>query len=157
MNVKVDVSIDYPCYSIPKLTQIRNWLTQGWIAMQQQEQCVNISVRVIDEAESARLNQQYRGKKGATNVLAFPCQLSDQLLALQDRVPVGDIAICAPVLEAEARQQGKQLDAHWAHLLTHGLLHLRGWDHSNKAQAAKMEALEISIMKKMGFGNPYKN
>jgi probable rRNA maturation factor len=108
-------------------------------------------VRIVDEAESAALNDRYRGKPEPTNVLSFPCE-SPPGLALPH---LGDLVICAPVVEREAREQGKPSEAHWAHMLVHGLLHLRGYDHQNEAEAETMEALESAILGQLGYPNPY--
>jgi probable rRNA maturation factor len=106
-----------------------------------------VTVRYVAEAEGRRLNRRYRGKDYATNVLTFVYQ--DQPLA-------GDVVICAPVVAREAREQGKGLRDHHAHLLVHGLLHLQGMDHERSAAAARrMEAMERRILARLGFGDPY--
>jgi probable rRNA maturation factor len=96
------------------------------------------------------LNNRYRGKDYATNVLAFPGD--NELL---DYDCLGDLVICGPVVTAEASQQGKTAEAHWAHLVIHGMLHLQGFDHQDAAQTGKMEALEIKILNTLGYTNPY--
>jgi probable rRNA maturation factor len=111
-------------------------------------QAAEITVRVVDSEEGRALNQQYRGKDYATNVLTFDYALSPVLLA--------DLVLCAPVLEREALEQGKDLRAHWVHLLVHGTLHAMGYDHEHSQQeAARMEALEILILRDLGMDNPY--
>ena len=108
-------------------------------------------VRIVNEAESASLNQTYRHKAGATNVLSFP-------FAAPAGVPsdlLGDIVICAPVVVREALAQRKALLAHWAHLTIHGVLHLLGYDHQDAAQAEAMEQLEIRILAGLGYPDPY--
>ena len=105
-----------------------------------------VTIRYVAEAESRRLNREFRGKDRATNVLTFPYGGS----------PVrGDVVICAPVVAREAREQGKPLEAHHAHLLVHGLLHLRGHDHEHAAHAARMERLERRILAGFGYPDPY--
>lgn len=108
-------------------------------------------IRIVNEAESASLNQTYRHKTGATNVLSFPftapAGVAIDLL--------GDIVICAPVVVCEARVQQKALPAHWAHLTIHGVLHLLGYDHQDAAQAEAMEQLEIRILAGLGYPDPY--
>ena len=109
-----------------------------------------ITVRLVDEAESADLNKRYRKKRGATNVLSFS----------YDPVPgktglAGDLVICAPVVQREAVQQDKRLRAHWAHMVVHGILHLRGYDHIHKTDAEIMEASEARVLKRLGFPDPY--
>jgi probable rRNA maturation factor len=110
-----------------------------------------VTIRLVDRAESAHLNEAYRNKKGPTNVLAF----TYDTLPGSDAHLVGDLAICAPVVSREAAEQGKPVQAHWAHMVVHGILHLRGYDHENKTQARAMEALERDILAKLGFPDPY--
>jgi len=108
-------------------------------------------LRLVDETESAELNEKYRHKSGSTNVLSFPYQPTAEMnLAVW-----GDLVICAPVVAREAQQQQKPEQAHWAHMLIHGLLHLQGYDHQDQSSADEMEALEIHILARLGFNNPY--
>ena len=110
-----------------------------------------LSIRVVGRDESRRLNQRYRGKDAATNVLSFPADLPAEIgLPL-----LGDIVICAPLVAAEAAAQGKPADDHWAHLTIHGVLHLLGYDHQEAAEAAEMEGLEISLLASIGIADPY--
>ncbi|CAL1239347.1 rRNA maturation RNase YbeY [Candidatus Methylocalor cossyra] len=112
---------------------------------------VEVAVRIVDEAESAALNQTYRHQPGPTNVLSFPFQVPE---GVPHRL-LGDLVICAAVVAREARAQGKRAEAHWAHLVVHGLLHLQGYDHAEESEAAVMEAEEIAILAGLGFPNPY--
>jgi probable rRNA maturation factor len=116
---------------------------------------VSISIRIVDEAESQALNSAYRGKDYATNVLSFGNAIPDFALPDLEEVPGGDLAICAAIVEREAVEQGKPSDAHWAHMVVHGVLHLNGFDHESDAQAAIMEGLETRIMHTLGFEDPY--
>ncbi len=112
---------------------------------------IELTLRIVDETESATLNHQYRDKDYATNVLSFtydiPAEVEINLL--------GDLVICAPVVQREAAEQGKPEQAHWAHMIIHGLLHLLGFDHRNDAEAKKMETHEISILAELEFPDPY--
>lgn len=105
-----------------------------------------VNVRLVDEAESRALNAQWRQKDHPTNVLSFPAKVSGFL---------GDLVLCAPVIEQEAKAQGKALGDHWAHLVIHGVLHLCGWDHQTEFEAEKMEAQEVLILEQLGIINPY--
>jgi probable rRNA maturation factor len=111
----------------------------------------NITIRLVGKVESQALNQQFRGKDCPTNVLSFPSQLPADI----DADYLGDLVICAPVVEREAREQNKTSNAHWAHMLVHGILHLKGYDHIQAAQAREMERLEKEILVDMGFSDPY--
>ncbi|GAB4359810.1 MAG: rRNA maturation RNase YbeY [Gammaproteobacteria bacterium] len=135
---------------LPGETEIRRW---AQVAL---EQCHRAGgemvVRLTDEAESARLNEQYRHKPGPTNVLSFPFEPPAG-------VPVdhlGDLVISVPVVEREAGEQGKPLEAHLAHMVVHGTLHLLGYDHLEEADAQEMERLEIAILGQLGYDDPYR-
>lgn len=106
-----------------------------------------VTIRIVDVEEGRMLNHTYRGKDYATNVLTFPLTEYPHLL--------GDIIICAPIVEAEAKAQNKPLEAHFAHLTVHGVLHLHGYDHETEAQAALMESIEVTTLQKLGYSNPY--
>lgn len=126
---------------------------QAWIdtALQGHDKDTEIVVRIVDEAESADLNKQYRQKSGPTNILSFPAELPEELgLNL-----LGDLVICAPVVEREALEQNKDLSHHWAHIVIHGLLHLLGYDHIDDDDAEVMEAKEIEILGHFNIKNPY--
>jgi probable rRNA maturation factor len=103
-----------------------------------------ITLRVVGALEAKQLNEKYRTKRKATNVLSFPYGASS-----------GDVVLCHPVIEKESRHQGKSLRAHYAHLVVHGILHLRGYDHATKRGAARMERREKRILQRLGFGDPY--
>jgi probable rRNA maturation factor len=112
---------------------------------------VSATLRIVAAEEGLALNRDYRGKDYATNVLTFEYGADPDT-----GVRMGDIVLCAPVVEEEAREQGKTLDAHYAHLTVHGLLHLQGYDHElGEREAVTMEAVESFIMQALGFPNPY--
>ncbi len=120
----------------------------------------NVCVRIVSSEEMQQLNQQFRGKHGLTNVLSFAADNSDlppQALSENDSLRdfIGDIAICADVVATESRAQNKAITAHWAHLFIHGVLHLRGYDHIEDAEATVMEDLETQVLLAMGYAAPY--
>ncbi len=111
-----------------------------------------LSVRIVGTAASRGLNARYRRKDKPTNVLSF----AGSGAAPDGRNFLGELVICAPVVAAEAARQGKTMPAHWAHMTVHGILHLRGFDHQSAAEAVKMESIEVQILDRLGFSNPYR-
>lgn len=112
-----------------------------------------VTIRLVDEVESHSLNMNYCGQDRPTNVLAFPCEAPPEMkLSL-----LGDIVICRQVVEQEAQEQHKQPEAHWAHMVIHGTLHLLGYNHHLDKEAEEMEVLEITILQKLGYFDPYAN
>lgn len=110
-----------------------------------------LTIRLVDEAESQELNGTYRDRQYPTNVLSFPSDLPPEL-----NIPLlGDLVICAPVVAREAQEQGKPLDAHWAHMVIHGCLHLIGFDHIEDDEAEEMESLERRLLAELGIADPY--
>jgi probable rRNA maturation factor len=132
----------------PDAAQIQLWVDT---ALADIEHDTEIVVRIVDEQESAELNQQYRHKQGATNILSFPVEIPEGI----DLNLLGDLVICAPVLAKEALQQNKSIEHHWAHILIHGVLHLLGYDHLDDEQAEEMENKEIALLQKLNIPNPY--
>ena len=133
---------------LPTAEQIEQWATA---AIQPQSNEVEMTVRIVDEAESHELNLNYRGKDRPTNVLSFPFECPDEV-----ELPLlGDLVICRQVVEREAQEQDKPLMAHWAHMVVHGSLHLLGYDHIEDDEAEEMESLETQIMTGLGFADPY--
>ena len=116
-----------------------------------------IAVRIVATGESRALNQMWRGKDKPTNVLSFTApEQSRRGKPLDYPMPLGDLVICAEVVRREAVQQGKKLNAHWAHMVVHGALHLAGYDHEvSRSERLRMERREIAVLKSFGFGNPY--
>ena len=114
-------------------------------------QVYEVCIRIVDESESALLNKNYRGKNKPTNVLSFPMQAPPGT----GLCVLGDLVICAPLVEQEARIAGKHPEHHWAHLAIHGALHLQGYDHETQGQAQQMETLEVELLAQLGIPNPY--
>jgi len=151
----VDIQVASDAKSIPDDTTIRDWVVTAVAAGGgSSKSTLEVSVRVVDEAEMQALNFEYRNRDASTNVLSFPAEPID---ALPADVPasLGDIVVCAPVVERQAREQGKSIDAHWGHMLVHGTLHLLGFDHIIPSDAAAMEALELRILSQRGIADPY--
>lgn len=116
---------------------------------------VQVSLRIVDLKESQQLNHEYRKKDKPTNVLSFPMELPEELIKEMHISLLGDLVICAQIVAEEAVQQEKTNDAHWAHMLVHGMLHLQGYDHIEDEDAEQMELKEIEVLNKLGFDNPY--
>ncbi len=149
MAVAVEVQLALRDTDVPDTDRIGDWVRGAWLAPEQDAEVV---VRVTDEAESRQLNHEYRGKDRPTNVLSFPFGPPPPGIDLRH---VGDLVICAPVVAREARQQGKSTEAHWAHMVVHGMLHLQGYDHQTDEQAGSMELLETEILAGLGYPAPY--
>jgi probable rRNA maturation factor len=130
--------------AIPTRPQFRRWIKAAL------QQTALITLRIVDEDEGRELNRNYRNKDYATNVLTFAYGEEAGMLS-------GDIVLCAPVVEKEALEQNKALQAHYAHLTVHGILHMQGYDHETTAEATEMEALEVAILHGLRFNNPYQS
>lgn len=148
MSVRVDVQCVSVGDGLPTSDDIAEWIQA---ALPKDRGDTELTVRIVDEAEGADLNQIYRQRSGPTNVLSFPFETFDGV-----NCPLlGDIVICAPVVVREARDQGKEPRAHWAHMTVHGALHLLGYDHLSEYEADRMEAHEKTILARLGFSDPY--
>lgn len=147
MRAKIDLQNDESLTNLPVQQDFETWVNA---ALVQKFDNLEQTIRLVGEAESRALNSQYRAKNAPTNVLSFTVE-NDYL----DYECLGDLVICAPIVEQEAQQQGKPLPAHWAHMVIHGMLHLQGYDHQNAAEASEMEALEAKILSTLGYTNPY--
>ena len=132
---------------VPTRAQFRRWVKAAL------RQDAEIALRIVDEDEGRALNCDYRGKDYATNVLTF---IYDDDFPGTESPLAGDIVLCAPVVAREALQQEKSVEAHYAHLTAHGVLHLQGYDHESDEEARQMEALEIQIVTKLGYADPYR-
>ena len=148
--MSIEVEVQRIAASGPNEADIQRWVSAALQAEKRQD--AELTVRIVDEAESAELNEQYRHKSGPTNVLSFPFECPPEV----ELDLLGDLVICAPVVQREAREQGKQEMAHWAHMVVHGTLHLLGYDHLQQDEAETMESREISIMEELGYTNPYR-
>jgi probable rRNA maturation factor len=154
MKIAIDLQNEPSFADVPDINKIQHWLDTA-------SQCLpanknlnkhQLTIRLIDNEESAHLNETYRHKKGPTNVLSFP----DENIPGFESDSFGDLAICMPIVIEEANAQNKTFEAHFAHLIIHGFLHLLGYDHEVETQAEIMESLEIEILCQLGFANPYK-
>jgi len=126
---------------LPSRQRIRSWAKAALLTDAQ------VTLRLVGAREGRALNRNFRGKDHATNILTFAYPEIEPLS--------GDIVLCAPVIAKEARRQCKPIEAHYAHLVVHGMLHLQGYDHENGAQATVMESLEAEIVAKLGYADPY--
>ena len=146
------VTIQYTIKKIdlPSQSQLKRWSKQ---VLKLKTTAAELNIRIVDTTEMTELNTQYRHKPSSTNVLSFPFDMPEEI---EDEIPfLGDIVICAEVVNQEALQQNKSKEAHWAHMVVHGTLHLLGYDHETDADAAIMEPQEITILQSLGFPNPY--
>ncbi|MBC7989392.1 MAG: rRNA maturation RNase YbeY [Luteimonas sp.] len=152
--VRLDVSVGYaiPRTGLPAAVSFRKWVAA---ALKGRILEADLAIRIVDSKEGRALNRHYRGKDYATNVLSFPAE-RPRGLPKGVRMPLlGDLVLCAPVISREAREQGKPLAAHYAHLTVHGALHLLGWDHGDEREAECMEQLEREILTGLGIADPY--
>ena len=133
----------------PSLEQLQQWCA---LALRQRSADSELTIRLVDEPEGRELNNTWRHKDYATNVLSFPADVPEGLL---DIPLLGDLVICVPVVEREAAEQDKSLEAHWAHLVIHGCLHLLGYDHIDDDEAEEMESLEQNLLAELGHPDPY--
>lgn len=135
-------------HGLPAEQDFQRWLDA---VLPQFQAASEVTIRIVDEAESHELNNTYRGKDKPTNVLSFPFEAPPQVT-----LPLlGDLVICRQVVEREAAEQQKTQEEHWAHMVVHGCLHLLGYDHIEDDEAEEMEALETDIMQRMGYADPY--
>jgi len=148
-EIELDLQVAIAADDIPTQKQFEQWVT---ITLNHLHHLpAELTIRIVDISEMTSLNETYRKKSGPTNVLSFPFVNPPGI-----ELPLlGDIIICADIIRQEAVNQGKPLDAHWAHMVIHGCLHLIGYDHITDAQAQEMEPLEISLLQELGYKDPY--
>lgn len=149
LSITFDYSDDIDVDALPAESQIKHWANAAY----RQPGHSSVDFKIVNSDESQALNFQYRQQNKPTNVLSFPMDLPPNM----GFDMLGDIAICDSVVAREAQEQGKTLDAHWAHMVIHGMLHLQGFDHQNDDEASQMEALEIALLAQCGYANPYAN
>jgi probable rRNA maturation factor len=157
----LDVTVQFATRrtGVPHATSFATWANVAFDAAQSRRSVsMPLTIRIVGAAESRVLNRTWRGKDKPTNVLSFPSDTSvapPSVRKGEDSLPLGDLAICAPVVAREAREQGKNPRAHWAHMVVHGVLHLLGYDHENDRDADDMESREVTILARFGYANPY--
>ncbi|HOB46094.1 MAG TPA: rRNA maturation RNase YbeY [Zoogloea sp.] len=148
---RLDLSVQYACNreGVPSRVDFRRWLRAA------EPGAARVTVRIVDEEEGRALNRDYRGKDYATNVLTFAYDEGEDMPLPEGLPLMGDLVLCRQVVEREAAEQGKSVDAHYAHLSVHGMLHLQGFDHEIEAEAEEMEARERAILAELGISDPY--
>ena len=148
MSINIEIQYATEINDLPEEGLIKKWVNSslnGYI------ENAELTIRIVDKAEGAQLNEKWRNAQGPTNVLSFLySDLNETTKSIQ-----GDIVICAPLILREAAEQKKSIDAHWAHIIVHGILHLLGYDHDNENDANEMESLETSILGKLKISDPY--
>lgn len=150
MTIRLEVQYATNLTDVPDEKKIRVWAS---IALENLQDHAEFTIRIVDEKEGAQLNEQWGQSKGPTNVLSFT---HEKITGVVTDL-LGDIVICAPVVVREAEEQKKDKLAHWAHMVIHGILHLNGFDHINEDDAKRMENIEINILDKLNYKNPYLN
>ncbi|MCE9686280.1 MULTISPECIES: rRNA maturation RNase YbeY [Shewanella] len=149
LDLALDLQIATDKPNLPSQAQFELWVRTALGSTLDEAE---LTIRLVDAAESQSLNHSYRGKDKPTNVLSFPFEAPPEI-----ELPLlGDLVICVEVVENEALEQAKPLEAHWAHMVVHGCLHLLGYDHIEDAEAEEMESLETQLIESLGFTDPYK-
>jgi len=149
VNVCVNVQVATRARNLPPRTKLVAWARAALTGMRRQS--VSVTVRIVGKSESKSLNSRFRGKQMPTNVLSFPFTTPPGTRSNL----LGDVVICADIVRREALVQDKPEGAHWAHMVVHGIMHLRGYDHDTTEDAAVMEAREVRVLDALGFPNPY--
>lgn len=148
MTLTLHIQIATTAHDIPNKSLLRRWVKA---ALREKKPIAALTIRLVDEAESASLNEQFRHKSGPTNVLSFPFESVGTLAANY----LGDIVLCVPLVAKEAAAEQRTYEAHFAHLVVHGTLHLLGYDHVKEEQAVAMESQEKKILLSLGYSDPY--
>lgn len=150
-NATLDLEVQYALddSDVPSQQDLRHWTLA---ALQPLQRPVELVIRIVDETESRQLNSRYRGIDKPTNVLSFPFEAPPAVTSSH----LGDLVICAPVVRKEAGEQHKPEPHHWAHMVVHGVLHLRGYDHQSDEDASAMETLEQRVLEQLGVPDPYR-
>jgi probable rRNA maturation factor len=161
MTTQLDLQLACSAKNIPSQAQFQQWLDCVLLnndiikdsakGSAKNTATFEVTVRLVDIAESQALNDQYRNKNKPTNVLSFPFEVPEGI----ELNLLGDLVICADIVENEAQEQNKTLNDHWAHMVIHGCLHLLGFDHISDSEAEIMESIEINILAKLDISNPY--
>lgn len=147
-TITVDLQIACKDKQLPSKEQLQLWAD---MALAPYNKNFEITIRIVESIESQQLNHLYRDKNQPTNVLSFPFEVPEGI----ELDLLGDLVVCADVVESEAKVQQKQIFAHWAHMIIHGCLHLLGYDHITQEDATEMESIEIDLLAKLGYSNPY--
>ena len=159
MPVEVQMAVGDALKSgVPDAEQIQHWTNAALEAANKNTPATQMTVRIVEEEEITRLNEAYRQKNGPTNVLSFPFEAEPGMpaeIAKEMDAELGDIVVCAAVVAREASEQKKSLEQHWAHMIVHGTLHLLGYDHIQEDDAKIMESLEVAVLSKLDFADPY--
>jgi probable rRNA maturation factor len=149
VSLELELQIATQQDTVPSKERFVSW---SRAALRDEREQSEIVIRLVDEDEVQKLNREYRGKDKPTNVLSFPSNLPE----IVNSDLLGDLVICVPVVMRESQEQGKTPEAHWAHMVVHGVLHLIGYDHQNEDEAQTMERLEGEVMASLGFQDPYR-
>ncbi len=158
--MQVELQVAAPVVDFAATESIVTWAEQALCMAAEQRwtsigcDIAQLCIRLVDADEGRSLNQAYRGKREATNVLSFGADRAASI-ALDNAVLLGDIVLCAPVVAREANEQNKRLEDHCAHLVIHGVLHLLGYDHKNPDEAVEMESKEVAVLQRLGVADPY--
>lgn len=148
MNLQLDLQFGQSLEQVPDESEFKRW---AQAALEGRREIAELLIRIVDTKEITELNKTYRGKNQSTNVLSFPFEppapIESDLL--------GDVVICASVVQREAAELKQPEEMHWAHMVVHGVLHLLGYDHQDDEQAGEMEGLEVKILGGLGYPDPY--